>query len=424
MDWVTGRRKFFPSDEQVRAMSHEDIRRRGFKDRTRLDAARQTLADRISPHGRTERIDLVAADGRVAATALTAGRDVPHYDRAAMDGWAVMANDTHGASDRAPNRLTAAEAVTSGTAVPVNTGDELPDGADAVVMKERVEVDGDRLDVFASVPVGANVGSAGEDIEAGFTLVEAGARLRPSDLGLLKAAGIKTVKTIEPARVAVIPTGDELVDENPDPGEIVETNALTVSQFVRRWGGNATYRDIIPDDRTALREAITADLDHDVIVTTGGSSVGDRDLLPEIVNEMGEVFVHGVALKPGHPVALGEVDGTPVLILPGYPVACIVNAMQFLRPSIAWLMDTDPYPIPTTDARLDGKLRSDPGHRTFARVSLDRSDSEWIAQPVRASGAGVLSSVTEADGWIVVPEAREGIPAGETVTVERWEWPP
>lgn len=405
-------------------MSHEDIRRRGFKDRTRLTEARERLAETVAPHGRTDTVEVPAAVGRVTASAIAAARNVPHYDRAAMDGWAVRASDTHGASDRSPVRLAAGDTPGVGRAVPVNTGEELPDNADAVVMKERVEVRGEQLDVFHSVAVGTNVGDAGEDVAAGETVVSAGQRLRPSDLGLLKATGVTEVEVVDPTHVAVIPTGDELVQDDPKPGEIVETNGLTVSRLVERWGGSASYRDVVRDDRTALREALEANLDHDIVVTTGGSSVGDRDLIPELVEEMGTVFVHGVALKPGHPVALGAIDGTPVVMLPGYPVACIVNAMQFLRPAIAWSMETDPYPVATTIARLDGKLRSAPGHRTFARVAVDRSDEDPSAHPVRASGAGMLSSVTEADGWVVVPEAREGIPDGETVTVEHWEWPP
>ena len=405
-------------------MSHEDIRRRGFKERTRLDDARDALAERVGPHGRTRQVDLEVATGLVTAAPVTADRDVPHYNRAAMDGWAVRAADTHGASDRSPNRLRAAEAVGADRATAVNTGEELPTGADAVVMKEQVEQDGESLDIFTSVAVGANVGDAGEDIAAGTRIVDAGHRLRPSDIGLLKAVGLEQVTIVEPTRVAVLPTGDELVHADPAPGEIIETNGLTVSELVDRWGGTASYRDIVPDNRNQLIDALTAHGDHDIIVTTGGSSVGDRDLIAELVDDLGEVLVHGVALKPGHPVGLGVIDETPIVMLPGYPVACIVNAMQFLRPAIAWMMDADPYPIPTTDARLDGKVRSEPGNRTFARVAVDRSGDEPVARPIRASGSGILSSVTEADGWVVVPESQEGIPADETVTVEYWEWPP
>jgi molybdopterin molybdotransferase len=226
----------------------------------------------------------------------------------------------------------------------------------------------------------------------------------------------------EQSTVGVVPTGEELVQFDPQPGEVIETNGLTVSSLVTRWGGVATYRDVVTDDFDALRAAIQRDLTKDVVVTTGGSSVGERDLLPEVIDELGEVLVHGVALKPGHPVALGVVEETPVVSLPGYPVACIVNAVQFLRPVLKHVGGMPCPPLPTTDARLERKLSSDPGTRTFARVELRERDGEQVAVPTRTSGSGILSSVALADGWVVVPESREGIPEGEHVAVESWEW--
>jgi molybdopterin molybdotransferase len=226
----------------------------------------------------------------------------------------------------------------------------------------------------------------------------------------------------------VIPTGEELVESDPGPGEVIETNGLTVSRLVERWGGEPRYRDVVTDDHAALREAVAADLDADVVVTTGGSSVGERDLLPEVVDDLGEVLVHGVALKPGHPVCLGRAEGTPIVSLPGYPVACIVNAAQFLRPAMKRAAGTDADPFPTRRATLDRKVASEPGVRTFARVSVSDEDGGDdalpTATPTRASGSGILSSVALADGWVVVPEPREGIDAGEPVDVELWEVTP
>lgn len=406
---------------EARAMAHEDIRRRGFKDRTRVDRARGELADRVTPHRRTETVPLAQAVGRTTAMTITADRNVPHYDRAAMDGYAVRAADTYGASTQAPVTLTLDAAVDHGTAVRVHTGSELPEGADAVVKIEDVEQQGNRLEVFDPVAGKENVGQTGEDVPEGMDLYATGHRLRPSDIGLLKSVGHATVEVVEQPTVSVIPTGEELVQSNPSPGEIIETNGLTVSALVENWHGDPTYRDVVTDDVDALRTAIQSDLDHDLIVTTGGSSVGERDLVPEIVADLGAVFVHGVALKPGHPVALGAISETPILMLPGYPVACIVNAVQFLRPAIAWAAGASSEPLPSVRAELTGKIRSEAGHRTFARVAIERSGEEVRATPVRASGAGVLSSVTQADGWIAVPEAREGYAAGETVPVEYWE---
>ncbi|WP_435124619.1 molybdopterin molybdotransferase MoeA [Halobaculum sp. D14] len=434
----------------------------GFKRRTRLAAARERLLAAATPHGRTESVPLSAADGRAVAEAVTSSVDVPGYDRAAMDGWAVRAEDTFGASDRSPAalRIVGGESgddgadcveVGPGEAVRVDTGAELPPGADAVVRSEDGEARGDDLSVFGAVAAGENVGERGEDVAAGDAVVEPPHRLRPSDLGLLKAVGETEVAVAEPPTVAVIPTGEELVQADPSPGEVIETNGLTVSRLAERWGAAATHRDVVTDDADALAAAVDRDTDHDVVVTTGGSSVGDRDLVPDVVADAGEVLVHGVAIKPGHPVALGRVDDTPVVMLPGYPVACIVGAVQFLRPLLAAVGGFPADPPLTRRATLTRKVRSEPGVRTFARVRLDDSaddsgdepgergaetdgdaattredDAEsattaTTATPTRSSGAGVLSSAARADGWVVVPESREGFDAGEPVDVELWE---
>ncbi|MFC7079548.1 gephyrin-like molybdotransferase Glp [Halorussus caseinilyticus] len=400
-----------------------DRKQSGFKDKTRVGEARERLLDAVAPHDRTEEVPLASADGRVLAEEVVAARNVPHYPRAAMDGYAVRAEDTFGASDRSPEVLGRAREMAPRSAVRVHTGSELPAGADAVVMIEQVDEFGDDVEVFDAVAEGENVAPVGEDVEEGQHLYDAGHRLRPSDLGLLKSVGVDTVAVRERPTVGVVPTGEELVQSDPDSGEVVETNGLTVSRYVERWAGRATYRDVVTDDPDALRAAIQRDLTKDVVVTTGGSSVGERDLLPEVVADLGEILFHGVALKPGHPVAVGVVEETPVVMLPGYPVACIINAVQFLRPALKAVGGLPRNGFPTTEARLDRKIRSEPGIRTFARVQLgEDDDGEATATPTRASGSGVLSSVALADGWVEVPEGREGIPEGETVSVQDWEW--
>jgi molybdopterin molybdotransferase len=409
-------------------MTH-DRKTAGFKQRTRVDAARERLLSALSPTSRTESVPLREADGRVLAAEAVAARPVPHYARAAMDGFAVRAEDTFGAGDRSPVVLDVATEVGPNRASRVHTGSDLPEGADAVVMVEQADVRGDRVEVFDAVAGGENVAPVGEDVAEGQHLYDPGHRLRPSDLGLLKSTGEDAVEVFERPTVSVIPTGEELVAADPGPGEVVETNGQTVAQFVSRWGGEPTYRDVVTDDEDALRAAIRRDLDHDVVVTTGGSSVGERDLLPEVLDDLGEVLVHGVALKPGHPVAFGIVKDTPVLALPGYPVAAIVNAVQFLRPALKTRGRLPVENHPTTRARLSRKVASEPGTRSFVRVRLDdektgSGDGEDLptAEPTRASGSGVLSSVALADGWVVVPEGREGYDAGTTVAVQNWEW--
>jgi len=453
----------------------------GFTEVTRLAAAREELLAAVDPPEATESVAVPEADGRTLAESVASTRDVPGFDRAAMDGYAVRAEDTHGASERSPVRLdlvgsaaddghaadtadserdaadTAADgerdgadsdpSVGPGQTRYVHTGSPLPDGADAVVKVERTAERGDAVEMSLAVPPGNDVAPAGEDIERGDRLFDAGHRLRVSDLGLLTAAGHRTVPVAPRPTVSVIPTGEELVDFDPGYGETTETNGLTVSRLAERWGGDATYRDIATDDAEALAAAIHRDTDHDIVVTTGGSSVGERDLLPAVVDDLGELLVHGVALKPGHPVGFGVVDGTPVLTLPGYPVSCLVTAVQLLRPAIARAGGFEPESFPAFEATLDGKIAGEVGTRSFVRVRRtngsepdesndddeddgrdddggengDDSDNALpTVEPVRG-GAGVLSSVAAADGWVVVPENLEGVADGNRVTVQRWE---
>lgn len=388
---------------------------------TRVGDARARLFDTAESIDRTDEVPLSSAVGRVLAEPARSNRNVPHYQRAAMDGWAVRATDTFGASERSPTILRESSAIGPNEAVRVHTGSVLPSGADAVVMVEQTEQHGEDVEVFDAVAKEENVAPIGEDVEEGQLLYEPGHQLRPSDLGLLKSIGRSTVAVYDRPTVGVIPTGEELVQFDPEPGEVIETNGMTVAQYVKQWGGVPTYRDVVTDSYEALRTAIERDLTKDIVVTTGGSSVGERDLVPEVVEDLGELTVHGVALKPGHPGAFGVVQDTPIVMLPGYPVACIVNAVQFLRPLLKRIGNLPCEPHPTTEARLGRKIRSEPGVRTYVRVTLDRSEETPIATPTRASGSGVLSSVALADGWVVVREGREGIPEDETVAVENWE---
>lgn len=394
-----------------------------FEERIPLTEARSRLQSLVVPHGRTERIPLEDADRRILAEGIDAERDVPHYARAAMDGIAVRARDTHGASRRSPAILQrTAGQVGSSEAVEVHTGSDMPPGADAVVMIEHVERVGEEYEIFDAVTAGENVASIGEDVGAGQRLFDKGHQLDPADLGLLKSVGIDDVAVVDQPTVAVIPTGEELVQTDPAPGQIIETNGLTVSRYVERWGGTARYRDTVTDDYDALTAAFERDLSADIIVTTGGSSVGDRDLIPDVVADLGRVVAHGLAIKPGHPVGVGIIDDTPVLFLPGYPVSCVITAVQLLRPALKWSGDMPLAGFPSVKAQLDTKLRSEPGVRSFVRVSLDRSGDTVVASRVRASGAGVLSSISFADGWVQIPEELEGLSAGTTVSVEDWGW--
>ncbi|MDY6775597.1 MAG: molybdopterin molybdotransferase MoeA [Halobacteria archaeon] len=395
----------------------------GFRSNTRLDDALDVFLDHVSRIERSETVVLEDADARVAASDVEAERNVPGYDRAAMDGYAVRAEDTYGASTESPSSLEVTEGeVEEGEAVAVSTGEEIPKGADAVVMVEDTRQVGGMVEIETGVSRGKNVGNAGEDVAVGDSVVDEGHRLRPSDIAVLRSLGIDEVEVYDKPEVAVIPTGEELVESDPDPGEIIETNGEMVSNYVERWGGRPRYGEIVEDDFDAISEAVVDAADADLVVTTGGSSVGERDLTPEVIDENGEILVHGVGIKPGHPVGLGVVEGTPVVMLPGYPVSCVVNSFLFVRPAVRELGSIDAPPDPTVDCVLDEKINSEVGKRTFTRVSVERRDGEHIGVPTRTSGAGVLSSVSEADAVIETGEENEGYDAGEVIEAVYWEW--
>lgn len=343
-----------------------------------------------------------------------------------MDGYAVRAEDTHGASGRSPVRLEAVDepdTVGEGQAAYVHTGSAVPDGADGVVRIEDTDELEGTIEVSNAVSEGKNVAYAGEDVSTGETVVSEGARLRPSRLGLLRSVGIETVKVREKPRVAVVPTGDEVVatDTDPAPGEVVGTNGPMVAEYVERWGGEPRLRDVVPDDEDALREAVLEAAETaEMVATTGGSSVGERDLLPDVVEELGEVLVHGVAVKPGHPVGVGVVEGTPVVMLPGYPVSCVVNSFEFVRRGIEEALGAEEGQEPAVRCVLEEKIHSEVGSRTYTRVKTE-FDDERTARPVRTKGAGVLSSVADAEGFVVTPESREGYAEGDEVDVLLWE---
>lgn len=398
-------------------MRHEH----GFHGGMALADARKRLLDLVDPVSRTETMDPVDAHGRVLAADVVADRDVPHYDRAAMDGWAVKAADTTGASKHAPRSLEIADTPGHGRATRVHTGSPLPAEADAVVMIEDVDRRDDHIEVKTPVAVGRHVGERGEDVEAGAVVLAAGDSVTPSALALLKSLAVDSVEVFARPSVAVIPTGEELVEADPRPGEVIETNGAMVSAYVASWGGEPRYRSIVPDDPEALESAIRRDLDADMVVTTGGSSVGERDHLPEVIDAIGDLTVHGVAIQPGHPFGFGQVEGAPILMLPGYPVSCAVNAVEFLRPAMRRAGRFRELPDPTLSCELTEKIASSPGKRTYARVHLERHDGAWLATPAMTSGAGILSSMAGTDALVIVPEAVEGFNRGDRVTAVIWE---
>lgn len=391
-----------------------------FKERTSVDEALQLFLEGIFTRRETEEISLEFSPGRVLAEAVVSGRNVPHYMRAAMDGYAVRASDTAGASPANPVLLQLSGNVEEGTSTWVHTGAALPEGADSVVMVEDTVTTGNMVEIRSQVYPGRNVGQIGEDIKKEDAVFKEGHFLRPCDAAVLASLGLDRVKVFKKPVVAIIPTGDELVSrdkagEVPPAGMVLETNGLMASLYVEKWGGIPRCTGIVPDRPESIREAIEANLDTDMILLSGGTSVGKRDHAPGVVESLGELLVHGVGLSPGKPAALGMVGQgqIPIVCLPGYPVAGLVVLYFFVRPAIRKLGSIPELPELILKKRLAAKISSKIGYVNFIRVIFEGDR----ARPLMGAGAGVLSSVAKADGYVLVPENVEGYEEGQEVDV-------
>ena len=362
-----------------------------------------------------EILSIWKAAGRVLAEDITSPCDVPPVDRSAVDGYAVVAEDTFGASPNSPIQLKVSrDSVGRGEAVRVSTGSPLPDGANAVVMVEYTKVVGDYIEVYKPVTPFENVCRRGEDVKKGETVLKKGEVLQPQDIGILASIGKKEVKVVRRPEVAVICTGDELVEVGEGEG-VVNSNGPMICSFLTEMGCRPVYMGIVRDEFDEIARAISEGSRYDAVVVTGGSSVGERDLVPDVVKKLGKLIFHGVAIKPGMPTGFGIVNGKPVLMLPGFPVACLVSFILFFPEIMAKLTGTKVVARKgcRVTARLSGRIPSSPGVRTFARVKIDGDRAE----PVRISGSGILSSTVKCEGIVVVPEEREGFEEGELVEV-------
>ncbi|MEO7981659.1 MAG: molybdopterin biosynthesis protein [Sporichthyaceae bacterium] len=365
---------------------------------------------------RVDPVTVPVADalGRVTAAPVWARRSSPDFDAAAMDGIAVTARDTYGASESTPLILDA------GQFEVIDTGDPVPEGRDAVVMREHVHRTHDGAELRAAVAPWTHVRHVGEDVAATELLLPAGHRMRPYDLAAAAAAGVPELVVRRAPRVTVIPTGDEIrsVGEPLGPGEILDTNSLMIAAQARVLGAEVTVTAVAPDQRPLIAAAVhAAAASSDLVVVLAGSSAGRDDWTARVVAAEGVLAVHGVAVRPGHPVVLGVVDATPVLGAPGFPVSAALTFDIFAAPLLAGLEGAAPVRRPSTTARLARKLASQAGADDWVRVRLGLVGGQVVATPL-PRGAGVLTSLVRADGLLVVPAGLEGHHAGEDVEVE------
>jgi len=360
-------------------------------------------------------VPVTEAAGLVTAAPVWATRSSPPFDAAGMDGIAIRAADTLGASETSPVYLA------PGAYDVVDTGDPMPAGRDAVVMREHVHYDPERrAELLAAAPPYQHVRSIGEDVSAGELLLPEGHRLRPADLAAAVAAGAKQLTVRKRAVVLVLPTGDEIVPIGTEPGagEILDTNSLMLAEQAREAGCEARILPIVPDSPPQIAAAVKAAAAQcDLLIVIAGSSAGRDDYTARVVSETGTLAVHGVAVRPGHPVVLGVVGQTPVLGAPGYPVSAALTFDIFAVPMLAGLSGAPPRRRPVTAAKLARKLASPLGMDDWVRVRLGSVGGDLVATPL-PRGAGVLTSLVRADGLLVVPSGVEGHHAGSTVSVE------
>ena len=377
------------------------------------DALERAGAGKPQP---SETVPLDQARGRITAAPVWAKVSSPHYDAAAMDGVAVRAQETVGATETSPVRLKLGE-----QAAWVDTGDPLPEEFDAVIMVEVVhEVDDSTIEIQSAVAPYQHVRPLGEDIVATELVLPENHLLRPVDLGACAAAGVAELPVRRKPKVAVIPTGTELVSIGSPlrPGDIIEFNTLILAGMVEEWGGAPTRWQPVSDDYDQLKATIKdAVRDNDIVVINAGSSAGSEDYTAKLVEELGELVVHGTAIRPGHPIVLSVVDGTPVLGIPGYPVSAVITSEIFLKPLIEKMLGVRIPARARAAATITRKVLSPIGEDEFLRVGLGRVGGKLVATPMQR-GAGVIMSLVRADGLVLIPRFSEGLDAGQDVDVE------
>ena len=404
-----------------------DVRMRGFATRSTVEEA-TAWVDAASTGLEPQDVELNQAGGRVLATTLVAPISVPPFERSAMDGYAVVADETTGASDYSPlpfeligasmpGKPFAGE-VGSSQAVRIMTGAPMPVGASGVVPVEYASEDGGNVKITLPVPTGKHVGRVGEDIAEGASVLQAGRVLRPQDLGVAASLGFGALPVVRRPRVRIVTTGNELAVPGSPRSEfqIYDANTSILTALVERDGAILESTVRVDDTEAGIREALTAG-DVDVVLVGGGSSVGAEDFAPQIVADEGELAIHGVAMRPSSPSGMGRVGSKLVFLLPGNPVSCLCAYDFFAGRCLRQLGGRSAdWPYPSETVRLTRKISSVVGRLDYCRVALDGTDCE----PIAISGASILSSTTRADGFVVVPAGCEGYGEGEEVTAYRY----
>jgi molybdopterin molybdotransferase len=395
-----------------------------FTELTDRENAVKLIMGNVEPISRVEAVPLDEAAGRVLAVDVFAGFDVPPFDRASMDGYAVKSEDTSGASRDSSVSLKLIGVqhtgelyegeIGGGEALEIATGSPMPRGSDAVVMVEDTDLEGETITVYKEVQAGRNMAPAGEDMKKGDHVLNLGAVLSPGMVGAMAALGYAEVEVYEKPRVAIYSSGPEIVPQGTplQPGQIYDVNSYTLSAVIEANGGVPVKRGIMLDDVESIEKAVRDAAGYDMGVFSGGSSVGTKDLFGEVMERLGTVYFHGVRVKPGKPTLFGEVDGTTIFGMPGYPTSCLNNSYVFLEPALRLMAR-----LPPREARV---LRLPMGHRMDSRSDRE----QFITVRVEDGKAyrvykqsGDITSMAHADGYIILPMGVSVVEEGETVEV-------
>jgi putative molybdopterin biosynthesis protein len=382
---------------------------------TPLDDAQKLFMDRLVElcEVKYEVVDVVHSLERITKEAVYAKRNAPSYNAAAMDGIAVKSADTAGASEKSP------VVITKENYQVVNTGNVIRDPYDAVIMAEDiVELPDDSVRIITAATPWQHIRPIGEDVVVGEMILPGAHKIRSIDIGMLLEAGIFQIEVVKKPTVAVFPTGSEIVEPKDDvkDGEIIESNSRMLENLIYENGGNATRFPIIPDEYEQIKKAVSdAAKQFDMVIINAGTSAGTKDFTVSVLRELGEVLLHGVAVKPGKPVILAFVEGKPVIGIPGYPVSAYIAFENFAVPALQYL-GMQSGKLEKIEAVLSKRVVSSLKYQEYVRVKVGKVDGKFIAVPL-ARGAGVAMSMVRADGFCVIPQNSEGVEAGETVEV-------
>jgi molybdopterin molybdotransferase len=411
-----------------------------------VEEALKKILDEVDVLG-TEYVPLLESLGQVLAEDVKSTLNVPPLDNSAMDGFALRAEDTRGAGEKTPKFLKVIDTIMAGsvskkevgpgTAMRIMTGAPLPRGADSVVQFEHTDEgknkNAARVGIMEQARPGLNVRKAGEDIARGTVTVKTGTVIRPAEIGLMASVGYSKVKVIRRPVVAVLSTGNELVETGePLPeGKIYDSNAYSIAALVKRYGGVPRVLGIARDDEAELVEKLKQAQDADMVITTGGVSMGDYDMVKDILARDGRMVFWQVRVKPGKPLAFGEIRGRdkngreksiPHLGLPGNAVSCMVSFELFVRPALLKMMGKKNIAKPVVDAIMEDNVKNDAGRRLYDRAIVEKRDGHYYARLTGPQGSGILTSMAMANGLVLIPEEKLDVKKGETVQALMLDW--